>query len=202
MPGSAAPAEPTPPRLTHAGELLTARLLLRRFRPSDEPALAAINADPEVTRYLNRRVGPAASRAFYASALDHWATHGFGFWAAESIESDTNGHFLGFIGLGYATFLPQLAQRVEVGWRLARSAWGRGLATEGALAARDHALHSLRLPELISVIDPENERSRRVAAKLGMTVAELVVNPVTGREVEVWQLSPARAAPSTPPGPA
>lgn len=190
------------PRVAAAGELLTPRLRLRRFRPSDEPALAAINADPEVTRYLNRRVGPAASKAFYESALDHWTTHGFGFWAAEAREPDIAGRFLGFIGLGYATFLPQLADRVEIGWRLARSAWGRGLASEGALAARDSAFDSLGLSELISIIHPDNQPSRRVAAKLGMTIAERVMNPVMGREVEVWRIAAGRAAPSTPSAPA
>src|SRR2546421_205990 len=95
-----------------AAELLTPRLRLRQFRPSDEPALADINADPEVTRYLNRPIGRAASRAFYENAVAHWATHGFGFWAAESREPETSGRFLGFIGLGYATLLPQLAHRL------------------------------------------------------------------------------------------
>jgi RimJ/RimL family protein N-acetyltransferase len=177
-----------------AAELLTPRLRLRQFRPADEPALADINADPEVTRYLNRPVGRAASRAFYENAVAHWASHGFGFWAAESREPGAAGSFLGFIGLGYATFLPQLAHRVEIGWRLGRAAWGRGLATEGALAARDHAFGTLGLEELISIIHPDNERSRRVAAKLGMSVAELADNPVIARQVEVWRITAGRAA--------
>jgi RimJ/RimL family protein N-acetyltransferase len=185
-----------------AAELLTPRLRMRLFRPSDEPALADINADPEVTRYLNRPVGRAASRAFYENAVAHWATHGFGFYAVESREPESTGRFLGFIGLGYATFLPELRHRVEIGWRLGRAAWGRGLATEGALAARDHAFEVVGLIELISIIHPDNERSRRVAAKLGMAVSELVDNPVIGREVEVWRITPARAAPSTRRGPA
>jgi RimJ/RimL family protein N-acetyltransferase len=181
-----------------AAELLTPRLRLRQFRPSDEPVLAEINADPEVTRYLNRPVGRAASRAFYENAVAHWAAHGFGFWAAESREPASTGRFLGFIGLGYATFLPQLAHRVEIGWRLARSAWGRGLATEGALATRDHAFAQLGLTELISIIHPDNDGSRRVAAKLGMAVSERVENPVIGRQVEVWRITSALAAPSRP----
>ena len=66
--------------------------------------------------------------------------------------------------------MPELAHRPEFGWRLARGAWGRGLATEAAGAARDDAFERLGLPELISIIHPENERSRRVATKLGMTI--------------------------------
>ena len=76
----------------------------------------------------------------------------------------------------------------ELGWRLARSAWGRGLATEAASAARDDAFKRLALPELISIIHPENERSKRVAVKLGMRMRGEITNPVFGIDVGVWEL--------------
>ena len=148
--------------------------------------MGQINGDPEVTRYLNRPVAPAAAAAFQAGAVAHWDAHGFGFWAAESREPDDAGALLGFIGFAHPTFLPELASRVEIGWRLARRAWGRGLATEGAIAARDHAFTVVGLQELISIIHPENARSQRVAEKLGMTMEELIPHPGLGRDVEVW----------------
>jgi len=84
--------------------------------------------------------------------------------------------------VAYPTFLPELAHRPELGWRLARRAWGRGLATEGATAARDWALGELGMPDLISIIHPENAASRRVAEKLGMKLeARLAL-------LEVWAL--------------
>jgi RimJ/RimL family protein N-acetyltransferase len=151
--------------------------------------MAEINADPEVTRYLNAPTGAAATRAFYAAAVAHWEEHGFGFWAVESLAADDAGAFLGFIGMAHPRFLEPLAARVEIGWRLARRAWGRGLATEGAKAARDHAFQTIGLDELISIIHPENARSQRVAMKLGMTVEQLIPHPGLGREVEVWRLA-------------
>lgn len=152
--------------------------------------MARINSNPEVTRYLNAPSGVAASTgAFLAAAIAHWEAHGFGFWAAESREAEHSGALLGFIGLAHPTFLAPLADRVEIGWRLAHAAWGRGLATEGALAARDHAFDVVGLDELISIIHPENAPSRRVAAKLGMTVEERIHHPGLGREVEVWRVS-------------
>lgn len=178
-----------------APELLTERLRLRQWQRGDEVVMARINSDPEVMRYITRPRGPASSTAFYEVVTAHWAAHGFGFWAVESREPDTAGALLGFIGLGHPTFIPALAARVEVGWRLARHAWGRGLASEGATAVRDHALGPLGLAELISIIDPGNARSQRVAAKLGMAVSERVVHPVSGSEVEVWSLT------RTPPTP-
>jgi RimJ/RimL family protein N-acetyltransferase len=169
----------------------TERLALRRWRAADEAALAAIDGDPEVTRYLGHPIDRAATAAFYARVQQHWAEHGFGFYAVESREPAIAGRFIGFVGVGYPTFLPELAARLELGWRLARHAWGRGLATEAATAVRDHAFEVLGLAELISIIHPDNVRSQRVAAKLGMTV-ELRVRAVD-RDLEVWSVaSPSR----------
>ncbi|MGI8864074.1 MAG: GNAT family N-acetyltransferase [Solirubrobacteraceae bacterium] len=186
-----------------AAELDTHRMLLRQWRPSDEVAMGNINSDPEVTRYLNRPVGTAATRAFYAMVLAHWEEYGFGFWAVQSQELENAGAFLGFIGAGHPNFLPELSARVEIGWRLARSAWGRGLATEGAGAVRDHLFEALGLPELISIIHPENARSQAVARKLGMSVSEHVHHPVMDMPVEVWRITKkewaARAGRSTRP---
>lgn len=176
-------------------ELETDRLLLRRWLDADAGPMDAINADPEVTRYLGR-LGDA--KAFIARARRDWDEHGFGFWAVESRAPELAGELLGFVGVSYPAFLPQLAARTEIGWRLARRAWGRGYATEAAFAVRDHAFEVLGLEELISIIDPANVRSQRVAAKLGMRVAERVLNPGTATEVDVWQLGrgqPSRGAP-------
>lgn len=67
------------------------RLLLRRWRDSDEPAMADINHDPEVTRHLNRPLDEAGVRAFYGVVVEHWERHGFGPWAVERIEPDRPG---------------------------------------------------------------------------------------------------------------
>ncbi len=119
--------------------------------------MAAINRDPDVTRWLNRPADARAVDGFYGAVTEHWTTHGFGLYAVEVLGVD--GHaFIGFVGAAYPTFLPALAHRPELGWRLAREAWGKGLATEAATAARDDALHRLALPSLISIIHPQNTR--------------------------------------------
>jgi RimJ/RimL family protein N-acetyltransferase len=171
--------------------LRTERLVLRRWRPEDEAPMVAINSDPVVTEFLNRRMDAAATAAFLDRTRTHWAEHGFGHWAVEPTGGPLAGELIGFVGVAYPGFLPELATRPELGWRLASSSWGSGYATEAALAARDDAFTRLGLTELISIIHPDNARSRRVAEKAGMTIERQVHNETLGRDVDVWHL-PAR----------
>jgi len=147
----------------------TERLLLRRWHADDAGALAAINADPEVMRYIGR--GAVLGRGLSDDLLwrfeREWRERGFGLWALE--ELDAPGELIGFCGLTVPMFLPELLPAVEVGWRLARGAWGRGLATEAARAALVFGFEEHAMAEIVAIVQPENERSLRVAEKLGMT---------------------------------
>lgn len=170
-------------------ELLTPRLRLRRWRADDEEAMVAINSDPEVTEFLNRKMDAAATAAFLLRTHEHWGSHGFGHWAVEPLDGPLAGRLIGFVGVAYPTFLPELADRPELGWRLARESWGHGYASEAAVAARDDAFTRLALPELISIIHPANERSRRVATKLGMSIQSQIFNSVIARNVDIWGMA-------------
>jgi RimJ/RimL family protein N-acetyltransferase len=170
-------------------ELRTERVLLRRWRAEDEREMARINREPEVARYLNRPVDEVVIAGFFAAICGHWQQHGFGPWAVESLEPERSGAFLGFVGLAFVpAFLSAAGSAPELGWRLDPSVWGRGLATEASMAARDDALGRLEQPELISVIHPQNQRSQRVAVKLGMRHERQIENPALGINVDVWHL--------------
>jgi RimJ/RimL family protein N-acetyltransferase len=147
--------------------LETPRLVLRRYRDEDLDVLAAMNADPDVMRYIGdgRPGDRAATAAMLAGQRAHWAEHGFGRWA---VERRTERDLIGFCGVGYPTFAPEVMPSPEIGWRLARSAWGQGYATEAALASRDHAFAVLGFDHLISLSDPRNVASHRVMAKIGL----------------------------------
>jgi RimJ/RimL family protein N-acetyltransferase len=181
-----------------ADVLLTQRLRLRRWLARDEAPMAAINRDPEVARYLNRPSDEAAVAAFFGEVAAHWDTYGYGFYAVDLLGVEER--FVGFAGFSHPTFIPAVADRPELGWRLARSAWGAGLATEAATAVLRDGFDRLGLSELIAVIHPENARSRRVATKLGMREECQLHNPVLGREVDIWQTTPGAGRAAGQPG--
>lgn len=169
------------PRLPDAE---TERLWLRRWSSAQHSsALADINSDPRVMRYLGGAGLSAEESAEAAQRYDaHWETYGFGLWAAMEKSS---GHVLGVIGLSHPLWNPELSDEVEVGWRLRRSAWGRGLATEGGVAALRAGFEALGLEEIIAIVATENAASVAVTHKLGMTLREQRVNPQTGIPIDV-----------------
>ena len=174
----------------------TERLVLRRPRPGDRDAWLAIWADPAVWRALRPDLGPDPDHALgrFEHHLGHWERHGFGLWLAEERGS---GEVAGWCGPAHPLFVPQLADEVEVGWTLRRPFWGRGLAFEAATTAVSTAFAHLEAERLIALVDATNERSQRVAARLGMRQVDTVEHPEALVEVGVYALSrDAAAAPS------
>ena len=155
-------ADPTTP----VTELRTERLLLRQWRPQDRDPFAALNDDPAVMEHFPGHLTREASDAMADRIEAALAQHGWGLWAAEVLRT---GDFIGFVGLSIPRFEAHFTPCVEIGWRLARSSWGHGYATEGARAALAHAFGPLRLTEVVAMTVPANDRSRSVMHKLGMT---------------------------------
>jgi RimJ/RimL family protein N-acetyltransferase len=172
-----------------AGNVQTERLLLRRWRAdTDAEAFAALNAEPAVMRFIPpfRPMTRAESDALFQRITAHWDEHGYGLWALEA--RDDGAPCIGFAGLAVPAFLPAVLPAVEVGWRLHPAWWGRGLATEAARASVRHGADALGLASVVSIIDPLNAASLRVAAKLGMRPARDRVHPATRRRLKVLEL--------------
>jgi RimJ/RimL family protein N-acetyltransferase len=146
--------------------LETKQLTLRMFRESDIDAYAEMVADPEVMRFIGD--GKPLSRPLawrsLAMVMGHWRLRGYGLWAAEERGS---GQLVGRIGF----WNPEGWPGFEIGWMLRRQFWGRGYATEGARAALEFGFTHLEQPEVISLIQPENAASIRVAQRLGERLA-------------------------------
>jgi RimJ/RimL family protein N-acetyltransferase len=146
--------------------LTTPRLLLRPWRDDDVDAFVAMFGDPMVMEFLLPPQDRAAIEAIVGRVRDHFAKHGFGWWAAELKET---GAFIGFVGLAHVPFEAHFTPAVEIGWRLASAYWGQGYATEGAKAALDFGFTGLGLQEIVSFTVPANRRSWRVMQRIGMT---------------------------------
>lgn len=157
--------------------LRTERLVLRAFRAGDFDAYAAMQADPEVRRYLG--TGKPLSRAELWAALEtllgQWALRGYGFFAVEA-----NREYLGRIGILHPFDWPE----PELAYAVVRAAWGRGVAGEAAAAVRDWAFTTHGFPRLVSFIRPANTASIRVAARIG-AIKDATID-LHGGPAEVW----------------
>ena len=148
-------------------ELRTEHLLLRRWTDADREPFAALNADPEVMRHFAAPLDRGASDAFVDRIEAQFGELGYGLWA---VEVRGTGEFIGFTGLALQTFQAHFTPAVEIGWRLARGAWGHGYATEAASAALAFAFGPAGLEEeVVSMTTVTNERSQAVMRRIGMT---------------------------------
>jgi RimJ/RimL family protein N-acetyltransferase len=145
--------------------LETDRLIIREWEPADRPAFTAITQDAEVMQYVH--AGSPYSEAevgeWFARQARQIADYGM---CMGAICEKATGQLIGFGGTQPLGTTGDL----EIGWILAREHWGRGYATEAGGAAMRHVLETLGRPRVVAIIDPDNEPSKRVAARLGMTL--------------------------------
>jgi RimJ/RimL family protein N-acetyltransferase len=164
--------------LVIAVQLETDRLILRMWRDDDFEAYAKMCADPEVMRYLGGKpFDRSEAWRHMAFLVGHWQLRGYGHWA---VEEKASREFVGRIG-----FLnPEGWPAFEIGWTLAREFWGRGYAIEGARRALLYAFDELDKDHVISLIDPQNKNSIKVAERLGEK--EEGKTELFGREVLIY----------------
>jgi ribosomal-protein-alanine N-acetyltransferase len=171
--------------------LETPRLLLRPLTLEDVDALYELTPVPEVIRYVGN--APAASREearaiLETGALRDYAVHGYG---RHAVVLKQSGAMIGFHGLKVVEEVGE----TELGYRLLPAHWGQGLASEAARVLVAHAWSGLGLSRIVSLIHPENEASKNVARKLGMTLRMRAwLSFMKECEMEVYGLDCPRAA--------
>jgi RimJ/RimL family protein N-acetyltransferase len=142
----------------------TERLLLRRFRPEDVEALAAMGTDPGVADWLGYRTHDDAL-ATIERYERNWETFGFGRFA---VEDRVTGVFVGRVGVMHQPGWTATPEKEEIGWAIVSARHGEGLATEAARAAIADVFDRVGLPRITSWTVPENVASRRVMEKCGL----------------------------------
>jgi len=152
--------------------------------------LAVACADPEVQRFVGGPLDRAGSDALAARIEDHWATFGFGLWAVVADDRGT----AGFAGACRALWHHEHHDKTEVGWRLARWAWGRGFATAGGRLGAQAAFDHLGLAEVVAFVHPDNVASIAVVDRLGMRFAGMTEDRNLSVMIRMYRLpAPGRA---------
>jgi RimJ/RimL family protein N-acetyltransferase len=168
----------------------TAGLELRRPEAADVEPLMAMDADPEVMRYIGAGtvIQPDRDRALRAVRRwrDQWDEQGFGMCSVIVRET---GEYVGWVTLAVPNFLPEILPAVEIGWRLRRDCWGQGYATEAAAELLRFGLTEAGLDRLVSIRDVANTRSQRVMDKLGLRFEFHTTVPATGQSVAVHAIT-------------
>ena len=159
----------------------TPRLLLRQPRLSDLDSWADFMADPQAANHIGGvQPRPVAWRTL-ATMAGSWAIMGFGMF---SVLEKSSGEWIGRLG----PWCPDDWPGTEVGWGIRRQYWGRGYATEGAIAAIDWAFAELGWTEVVHTIAPDNLNSKAVARRLGSVMRGMtkLPAPFANLTVEVW----------------
>lgn len=140
--------------------LETVRLVLRPPRVADLDAWADMMMDEETARFIGGVTPRAVTWRGLMTMIGCWHAHGF---AMFSVIEKSSGRWVGRLG----PWMPEGWPGPEVGWAIVRDCWGRGYATEGAIAATNWAFDHLGWPRVIHSIDPDNVASQEVARRLG-----------------------------------
>ena len=151
------------------------RLGFRNWTEADLRPMSRINVDEQVMQYFPAVQTPEQTHAFIHRMQAQFARIGCCYFAVDLLAT---GQFIGFIGLGEQTWLPDLGPFIDIGWRLAPDAWGQGYATEGAVRCIEYAFRTLGLPEIYAICPAVNKPSEHVMIKAGMSFVRFFDHPV------------------------
>ncbi|MBO9631866.1 MAG: GNAT family N-acetyltransferase [Chitinophagaceae bacterium] len=153
----------------------SARLGFRNWTDADIAPFAALNADPVVMEFFPNTRTYDETASLVDKFRHDFEQNGFCFFAVDQLDT---GAFIGFIGLNKPSFDAYFMPCVEIGWRLIKSVWGQGFATEGAIRCLEYAFDELNLEEVYSFTALINKRSERIMQKAGMEKVGEFSHPV------------------------
>jgi RimJ/RimL family protein N-acetyltransferase len=152
----------------------TNRLILRPWQDSDLSSFFEMSQDHDVMRYFPNLLSRSESDDLAHLIQSFIKKQSWGFWALELKE---NGEFIGFTGLHHQPTKFDFSPCTEIGWRLKRSAWGKGLAFEAAQASLDFGFKHLKLNEIVAFTAYSNLPSQKLMERLGMNKIKEFLHP-------------------------
>ncbi len=142
------------------------RLGFRKWTKEDVAEFAKLNSDEEVMEHFPKTLSKKEVEALITALKNHYVENGFTYYATEILATK---EFIGMIGLAFQEYKTEFTPAIDIGWRLKRTAWGKGYATEGAKRCLEYAFNELAIKKVISVCTIKNTNSEKVMKKIGMT---------------------------------
>lgn len=150
------------------------RLGFRNWKPEDLQEFAEINTDLEVMEHFPKPLSLKETENLMNRLEQHYSRFGFTYFATEIIGT---GEFIGFIGLLNQDYRSDFTPNTDIGWRLKKSSWGNGYATEGAKRCLEYAFTEFKINQIISVCTVQNSKSEHVMKKIGMKKVGEFIHP-------------------------
>ena len=154
--------------------ILTQRLGLRNWLPSDEAPFIAMCQDPDVMKHFPSTLSASETLELIDNLKKHFDEFGYTYFAVDVIET---GAFIGFIGMKQQSWESKYTPCVDIGYRIKKSAWGKGYATEGAVACLKAAFSTFKIEEVLSFTTDTNTASEHIMKKIGMRYVGTVQHP-------------------------
>ncbi|MEN8251411.1 MAG: GNAT family N-acetyltransferase [Bacteroidota bacterium] len=145
----------------------SSRLGFRKWTNNDVVEFAELNADEEVMEHFPKTLSHQETIELVEQLKQQFNDNGFTYFATEILETN---EFIGMIGLAFQEYETNFTPAIDIGWRLKRTAWGKGYATEGAKRCIDYAFDELEIDKIISVCTINNKKSENVMKKAGMSI--------------------------------
>jgi len=142
------------------------RLGFRNWKKEDLNDFAEINSDLDVMEHFPKPLTQQETAEFIERLQKHYDKNGYNYFATEILDT---GELIGFIGLAYQEYETEFTPATDIGWRLKKSSWGKGYATEGAKRCLEFAFSELDLEKVVSTCTIGNKKSENVMKKIGMS---------------------------------
>ncbi|MBL6445122.1 GNAT family N-acetyltransferase [Fulvivirga sp. 29W222] len=150
------------------------RLGFRNWSINDLDEMYAINSNKEVMEFFPRAPTKEETNSFISRMQKQFEQNQFCYFAVEKTE---NREFIGFIGISTQDYEADFTPCIDIGWRIKKSAWHKGYATEGAKATLDYAFNKLQLKHIYAIAPAVNTRSEAVMKKIGMSKVKNFIHP-------------------------